>query len=84
VNIQEYTKWLDTRGPAGSWDIQDCRAADALIKEKTMENVTAWAERNIPNTHARKYFVACVSLHLGSVEVDEMLTKLGLYPAWMG
>lgn len=81
---QQYLKWLEKRGDAGTWDLADCRAADALIKRETLKRLDELLlERaKVPTTLA-EYIKLMVDIHFGSMETDNLLMTYKLYPEWM-
>lgn len=80
---EEYLDWLKTRGEAGTWGPEKCREADALIKRTTLENLEQVLKKEIPNKTIQQFTHDMLRLHFGSVEVDQLCMKLGVYPSWM-
>jgi hypothetical protein len=80
----EYILWLKTRGKPGTWKIEDCRAADALVKQVAMDNFHSWVRINVQDVVVRKFLIDVVRAHFGSSGVDAMLVHLDMYPDWMG
>lgn len=60
------------------------RAADAWVKEYAMAQFVLHLKRSAMDPAIKEFTLRCTSIHFGSADVDEMLTKLGCYPDWVG
>lgn len=78
----EYIHWKETRDPEGRWKMEDCLAADQLIKTTALENANKWCEEYIREP-ALSLFKTFISVHFGSVEVDNFLQQIKAYPDWL-
>lgn len=80
-NEQDYRRWKAERpADAGDWKIEDCRSADELIKQVTLNE---FAKELDMKSEVGKFTYKMVDYHFGSAEVDELLVKLKCYPDWM-
>lgn len=77
---EQYINWKQTRGEAGTWKYEDCANADELIEQEALKAFEAFLPKSGPITD---FFRVCVKAHMGSIECDQMLTKLHCYPDWM-
>lgn len=78
----EYTAWLKRRGPTGTWNIEECVAADRLIKQATLSNAANWIAKHV-HQDAQAYLKDMLNFHFGSVETDLFLTQIKAYPEWI-
>ena len=83
---REYLRWKNTgfRHVTDTTFAQQwvrANEADQLIKRETLK-ILEDKLSYIPGT-MRKWILTMASVHFGSVETDEMLTKLKCYPDWM-
>ena len=79
-----YLKWVEERGEAGDWELEKCRAADALIKRETLAKLMVRLQKEIPNdTKLRAFVLDMARYKFGTVEVDQLMMHLGCYPEWM-
>lgn len=79
----QYIKWKETRGPEGSWKIEDCRAADALIRKEAIGNLRATLKNKKIDKSVINFVAGMAVCHFGSVEVDVLITALKAYPDWI-
>lgn len=79
----QYTQWKAARGEdAAKWELSKCHAADTLVRRTALANAKKWIKANI-HKDARYLFDSMLSIHFGSVEVDDFLTKINAYPKWL-
>lgn len=78
---EEYQEWIKL--PYSKRSHVKCAEADRLIQNVTFDNFRTWCDENIMDEHAHEYIQKMVAFHYGSIETDELLTKLGMYPDWM-
>lgn len=79
---EQYVSWVATRGEdAALWERKKCYAADALIRKTAIGNFKKYM-RQFPEP-IRTFTYDCAAAHFGAVEVDDMFTKLNMYPDWM-
>lgn len=78
----EYVNWLGTRGPVGTWDLNQCRAADEFIKNTALTNAAQWSTQHV-DSPARELLQDLLSAYFGSVEIDEFLQAINAYPDWI-
>lgn len=65
------------------WTFQQCREADALIKQETLKKVEQQLPHLIREPQVRQFTYDMIRCHFGSVEVDQLLMHLKSYPEWM-
>jgi hypothetical protein len=80
---EQYLEWLKTRGRPGSWELEDCNAADTLIKNVTLFNAKKWLSEQSQHRGLIDYMMLMLSFHYGSGETDEFLQSINAYPDWM-
>lgn len=81
---QDYKFWKKSRSfDSSKWRRDHCAKADALIRSVATERFIVYARTTITNPTVRAFLISMVKCHFGSVEVDEMLTRLNCYPDWM-
>lgn len=83
MSKQQYLAWLRTRGEPGTWDLNKCRAADALIKREAVRAAERKLKACISNHDVWLFTMSMIISHFGSVEVDDLMMKLDAYPEWM-
>lgn len=82
MSKNQYLAWLKSRGEIGTWDHTACRAADALVKREAMRNFRIYCNKHLPK-EVRDWVWSVANAHFGSVDVDDMLTALKMYPDWI-
>ena len=65
----------------GNFGYAECAAADAWLKAYALKKLRK-AIGDIDATVA-EFTLAMADSHFGSLEVDDMLVKLGCYPKWL-
>lgn len=85
---EQYLEWVKTRGEPGTWDIEACCEADALIRHTALENLKSRLQKEVkyPNNTPQVIvdFVMDMATSLfGSVEVDNLCLRLECYPDWI-
>lgn len=81
---KRYLRWKETRGEdAGNWKPADCRAADALIKDRALKTLAVKLKGFNTSQYVKEYIHMMTRCHYGSVETDDFLTKMGCYPDWL-
>jgi hypothetical protein len=80
---EEYLKWLETRGEAGTWDLRKCREADALIKRETLQKADSILRQHVKHAAIRQFTFDMLRYNFGTGEVDQLLMELKAYPDWM-
>lgn len=79
---QDYVSWKQTRAEnAADWKYEDCQNADQLIKSAALLRFESILQKLDPAI--ADFLRVCTKTHFGSVECDEMLTKLKCYPDWI-
>jgi len=83
MTIEEYIKWKATHKDDVSKTLEECCAADTLIRQEALKAWEAYSARHILVEAERKFVNTCVRTHYGSADVDEMFKALGIWPEWM-
>ena len=82
MTIDEYKKWKLTRnGDAARWKREDCVAADALVKEETLHNLSTKLKKTDPIV--AHYVMLMARTTFGTSETDAFLLRFRAYPDWM-
>jgi len=78
MNKQEYEHWVETR-PKNymDWSMKDMAAADLYIQSEVIKNLK---DAMGPSEDLNKLTIYFIKRHWGSIIVDEILKKLGVYP----
>lgn len=66
------------------YEQHELRAYDDWIKVHALSHLESWLIEHGVDTTLSEYIKLMARCHFGSIETDELLTKLGCYPDWLG